>query len=626
MLNLVASPLAAGSNDKSIDDLLYDYRVASDRSNETKQESAGTVIVFSRDAIEKMQAFNLRDILKTIPMFTLQETMTGPVSLAQAGGATFSTQYLKLYINDHELGSVVFGSAMKMWGYMDISHIDHIEIYQTGSAVSAGDEPPGMVVRLYTKDAQRDTGAQIQGIAASRGSTELNGYYANEAGPLSYFVYLDTHDEQRDTYYRGTTPIGRDFKSTNFFGSLAYENYRLDIGRFHLDQDGLFGLGRLKTPVENYNDLYHTYAIFTAAFQQKSLKLKVAYDNATHIRYDNDPSGIALNDGSVAQEWYYDKDESVFDVSLSKHFNMGNNDMELGVQYKHKEYDPVHLLVDGVERNGDVSPYRKNDIYSLFYANNYALDASNLIFTTLKYDMYKRNGAMEDFDNYVARLGYIYNSDSWLWKSFAVHTYGYPYFMQDSYFPFVYLQNSNLKSEIRWTATTELYYKQSSSTAGIRLVTYRVKHPIVTDGPAYVQSSSSPRYYGLNLTYEYRFDNKNRLAFSGYTSKTSLPDVQSSKDGATLQLFSGFGDVDLYNELTYRSGYSYETPAATVDVDGGYDYTLALTYHANDDLTLSLKGENLFDSAIETAYPIGADVEYLAPFDRTVRISMKYVF
>lgn len=180
---------------KSMDDLLSQYRSESDLSIQTKQESAGSSIIFTRERLEKMQAYNLRDILKTIPWFTMQETVSGQVSMAMSKASTFNSQFLKLYINDHELGSIGFGSAMKMWGFLDITYIDHIEIYQVGSSVMTGDEPPGLVIRLYTKDPVHDEGGSVQVMGGSRNSNELSAYYAHKGEEYSSFFYADSHTE-----------------------------------------------------------------------------------------------------------------------------------------------------------------------------------------------------------------------------------------------------------------------------------------------------------------------------------------------------------------------------------------------------------------------------------------------
>lgn len=628
-VQLLALNLYALNNDSSIDQLLNDYRIASDLSNQTKKEAAGSVILFSRDKLEKMQAYKLRDVLKTIPIFTLQESITGPVSMAKATGATFNSQFIKFYINDHEVGSVVFGSAMKVWGYMDITHIDHIEVYQTGSAVTAGDEPPGMVIRLYTKDPKRDNGSQIQAITASNDSMEFNGYHAGLYKDLSYFFYLDAHQEKREDLNIGSNKIKNNLDSVNFFGSLSGENFHLDFAQLKLYQDGFLGLGRAKTPIENYNDLKHRYLLYTHYFQDKSLKFKLSYDNASYIRYDNDPSGILLNDNTIAYTWDYNKDEEIKNVSINKSFSLANHDFDIGIQYKNKSYDPNSLKIDSIERVNDISSYRNLDIYSVFLTDNISLNDANLFFYTLKYDYHVHDGGLKDTDNYVARLGYIYNEKNWLSKTFLVHTYGYPVFLQNSYFPFITGQNEQLKDEERYALSTEVHYKNEKSDSSIRMLSNTVENRIVVENKQYVNSTKKPKFYAVYFQHEYKFDTTNKIKFSAYTSKNSLGTLKSSNKGALIQLFNTIGKFDLFNELIYRSGYSYNfSPTLKVDVDDGYDYTMGITYHPMKDLTLSIKGENLFNKAIDTAYPIPAKsiVEYSSPFDRVVRVGIKYVF
>jgi len=285
-ISLLILPVILYAQDTSntLDDLLSNYRNESDLSKQTKKESAGSSLIYTRERLEKMQAYNLRDILKTIPWFTMQESPSGQVSMAMATSSTFNSQLLKLYINDHELGSIGFGSAMKMWGYLDITYIDHIEIYLAGGAVMVGDEPPGLVVRLYTKDSKHDEGGAVQVMGGFRGSNELSAYYAYKGEKYSSMFYTNTHTENRDPYHSNRSLIGvdRNFESTNFFASLKGEDFTIEAAQFSLDQDRFFGIGMQHTPEENLADMVHRYIIGTKYFQDKTLKVKIAYDDANH--------------------------------------------------------------------------------------------------------------------------------------------------------------------------------------------------------------------------------------------------------------------------------------------------------------------------------------------------------
>lgn len=617
----------------SLDDLLSQYRSDADLSNQTKKESAGSVIVFTREQLEKMQAYNLRDILKTVPGFTMQETPGGQATLSKAKGSSFNSQFLKLYINDHEVSSVGFGSAMMMWGYMDISYIDHIEVYQVGSSVIAGDEPPGIVVRLYSKDPKRDDGGALTAMGGSRGSNEFNGYYAYKGSRYSAFVYADTHTENRKSYDSGrsATLVERDYKTTNFFASLQGEDFTVEAAQFRLESDRLFGLGTMHTPLDNNADLIHRYLIGTKYFQDKTLKVRLAYDNANHKQSESDLNGIPLynRDGTIqtVNTWYFDKSESILDAVVDKQFLLNNHDIHTGIQTKYKKVSPNSLITDGSERVDEITGPTHWTTYSVFISDDVTLDEHNLIFANLKLDHYDLNGGGEDFNDYVIRLGHVYNDGQWMWKTFAARTYGYPVFLQTTYFPFATKSNIDLKTEERIALGTEVAYKAAMTDTSIRLIYNTVKDAIALQNNAYINSSATPEFYSVYGSHEIRFDQDHRLTASAYYGNDDMPQTQSSQYGGLIQLFNTFGAVDLYNELLYRSGYHYFTPTGiSVDVKEGYDYTLGITYHATKDLSFFAKGENLLNKAIVTPYPMPTYVDYITPFDRTFRVGLKYVF
>lgn len=630
---LLFSPLWAQDTSSGVDDLLTDYRNESDLSKQTKKESAGSSIIFTRERLEKMQAYNLRDILKTIPWFTMQETASGQVSLAMATASTFNSQLLKLYINDHEVGSIGFGSAMKMWGFLDITYVDHIEIYLVGGSVMVGDEPPGLVVRLYTKDSKHDAGGAVQAMGGSRGSNELSTYYAHKGEKYSSFFYANTHTENRDLYYSSRSAIGvdRDFQSTNFFASLQGEDFTLEVAQFSLEQDRFLGIGTQRTPGENLADMAHRYIIGTKYFQDKTLKIKIAYDDANHEQTEFDSNGIMLYNADGSQttvtNWYYDKSESILDAVIDKQLVVDNHDIHIGVQSKFRKVTSHSVIADGSERVNEISGPTQWNSYSAFISDNYALNENHLLFSNIRMDHYDRNGGADDLNEYALRLGHIYNNGQWIWKTSATRTYGYPVFVQTSYFPIIYKSDINLKSEEHLAAITELTYKTDTTNSNIRLLFNTAKDAIVLQNNVYKNSTDKPNVYTLYAGHEIKFRRDHTLNLSAYCADSNMPLTQSSKFGGHIQLFNTFGHFDLYNELNYRSGYHYLTPTnISVNVQEGYDYTAGLTYHATKDLNLFVKGENLLNKAIGTPYPMPTYVDYVAPFDRTVRLGLKYVF
>lgn len=625
----------AQESSANLDDLLSQYRHKADLSNQTKKESAGSMIVYTRDQLEKMQAYNLRDVLKTIPLFTMQESFSGQVTLAKTKGSTFNSQFLKLYINDHEVGSIGYGSAMIMWGYLDISYIDHIEVYQTGSAVKPGDEPAGFVIRLYSKDPKREDGGAVQAMRSSRHSNELSGYYAYKGERYSGLVYGNTHTENRVPYQSGrsTVDVDRNFQTSNFFASLQSEDFTVQAAQFALEQDRLLGFGNRRTPLDNRSDLIHRYVTGTRYFQNRTLSLRLSYDHANHKQSESDPNSISLfnpnGTKSSVTDWSFNTSESILDAVIDKQWILGGHDIHAGIQSKLKTITIGSLTTDGMERSGEFSGPDQWSVHSAFFSDDLTLDEHNLIFTNVKYDRYDRNGGAEDTSDYVLRLGHVYNDGKWMWKTFGTRTYGYPVYMQTSYFPQIYKSDISLKNESRLAASTEISYTTDSSITNLRLIYNTAKNAISLKNNVFINSPATPEFYGIYAGHDVRFGNNHRLNLTAYYGNDNMPLTQSSQYGGLLQLFNTFGSIDLYNEVVYRSGYHYVTSAPanqSVDVKAGFDYTAGITYRATRDLSFFLKGENLLNKAILTPYPAQTFVDYIAPFDRTVRAGFKYVF
>jgi iron complex outermembrane receptor protein len=73
--------------DDNVGSMLQNLRKKSELHNETKEENAGFVTIYSREDLDRMQAYTLKDILKSIPFLTYQEGLVGTPSIADVGSA-----------------------------------------------------------------------------------------------------------------------------------------------------------------------------------------------------------------------------------------------------------------------------------------------------------------------------------------------------------------------------------------------------------------------------------------------------------------------------------------------------------------------------------------------------------
>lgn len=85
--------------EKNIDELLSEYREAGELYNETKEIKNGHVTTFSRADLDKMQAYTLNDMLKTIKLFTLMSTKFGMSTLVKTPYSEKTISSVKVFID-----------------------------------------------------------------------------------------------------------------------------------------------------------------------------------------------------------------------------------------------------------------------------------------------------------------------------------------------------------------------------------------------------------------------------------------------------------------------------------------------------------------------------------------------
>jgi len=99
--------------------LLESLRQKSELHHKTQKEEAGIVTIYTRGELARMQAYTLKDILKSIPFFTYQEAGAATPGIAIATQVVNYMPTFRLYIDDHEVSSTYFGSAFYVYGDMN---------------------------------------------------------------------------------------------------------------------------------------------------------------------------------------------------------------------------------------------------------------------------------------------------------------------------------------------------------------------------------------------------------------------------------------------------------------------------------------------------------------------------
>ncbi|MFA5461524.1 MAG: TonB-dependent receptor [Sulfurimonas sp.] len=615
ILSLLLSSVYA--QESNLDDLLSKYRQANELHNETKDEKSGHVIVYSRSDLDKMQAYTLNDVLKTIKLFTLKSTNFGLTSLVKTPYAESSMPSIKIYINSYELSSITTGSGLAQYGKMGLNHIDHIEIYQASNTISFHGESGNMVIKLYTKDPSKENATVLQASADSKGGTRGQ---IIDAQSFDEYSYLANADVSNNNYDEKISPNGslysRDGNRGQFYFNFTKKDDYIIEGGASVEDYNLYSGFASSITGGDINTKY-TYLSFTKQFE-KNIELIFSTTYETVDIANTDSLGINLFDGSSSNALEIQNGSFTHDLVLQKRDTYKDNNLLYGIQIKKKAFFLDSFKSNGVEKPIILGP-KNLDIYMLFFEDTYNINDSNKITFSTKFDHFENHATKSTTEN-ILRLAYISRlNDELSVKTIIQNGYVYPLATQTTFSP-LYNINPNLERSKVSIAKAEIEYEKDDLTLTLGAAASKSKNNIVFNPTLnmYVNNDSSSDFSQMSLGTEYRFSAENKIIleyFKAFKENGNL----SSDSGALLQLYTTYGKFDIYNELVYRSSYR---GIDNVYVDDGYDYTAGAIYHHNKDINIKLKGENLFDKAIESSIK-GVSIPSL---ERRLILTLEYIF
>ncbi len=608
-------------NAQDVKTLMQDYIKASELSNKTKNESAGNLLVYTRDDLERMQALTLKDLLKSLRYFSYSENRLAQSDLLNLDAFSNNSKGIRLYLNEHELQSPLFGSGFVYFGDMELEFIDHVEIYTGFPSFELGIEPATVVIRLYTKTADHDEGGKIKLLGGSGKSHLESAYYSDRHDDLSYFTYVGQYDNNREEYASRLGTVRRDQLRKRFYGSLSAGEHRLEVHAVKSDSDGFMGKFHDAEIVDSSVDYQHLGLSAQSEFMDKSLMLKASYisTETEFEEYFNKPdfslSGLSAKDKT--------EEESVT-LSVQKKWQLYEHGLSLGLQYRHKYFDISDTNFNGAPVNF-VQAYNTEEIYSLYLQDLYALNRENQVIVSVMNQFYQRNGDVNEPDNLQLRLGYIYNDEDISAKTtlsrqlFAAE----PYTIISSGYG-----NVNLKSERYHSFAQEFTYKASSSRHNLLFSYARLsEYPLIGSSGRPENSSKDLDIMtgSYEFSYFYREKDKLELHLNYSHSDTAYTDDSAKAFSSLVRSLNTFGKVDVFNEL-WLVDPAFESSIRV-------DYSVGIKYRLTRDFSLSCKGENLFDRAQERAYFDGTDpltneefIVHAGVIDRKIWFGMEYLF
>jgi len=604
----------------SLDNLLKEYKSAEEPYLHTKKESAGHIRVITRSELEKMQAYTLNDVLKTVRFFTLQPKRNGMTTLVRSGESQMASLPAKIYINSHELNSATLGNVLVQYGRMGLYFIDYIEIYQAGNSVTFGNEPGTLLIKLFTKESSRENSTSVQTSVDTLGSVTLQAVEAKVFDDYSYLANIDIRKNNYEDHNINGTELSRDGLRGQLYLKFSKEDdYDIEFGAINEKYDIFSGLGMATD--DGYTHTSDIYAHITKYFKD-NLKVMLTASYEKFEIYDKDYVGIPLPGFSapLPQQFETSINTKIYSAIVEKRFINGNNDLFVGAQFKSQEFGIDEYKADGIDVAMNWGP-KKIDIYMLYAENLYNINENHLISLSAKIDRYENSLNRSSTEN-ILRAGYVGIFDDLTFKLFAMKSYVYPTFIQTTYAP-NYRVNPDLNSAELLTLSAELIYKKEDTTYSFGVGQNEADDAIIFDknttNPTqsiYVNSTEKNRFEFVFANIEHDFDIDNKIKVEVY--RQFRDNYYSPREGAAIQLFNTIGKFDIYNELLYRSKY---TSLEGIDMKRGYDYSFGAIYRLNKRTELKLKAQNILNKASEA--PINGNVSAI---DRKVIFTAEYTF
>ncbi len=640
--------LSSDESKPSLSSLIKQFEVENDLSKETKQESLGHVAIFTRQDINEFNIDTIQDLILKLPLIRYTETHNGLMDPGYVQKDKAYESLMKVYIDNQPLSMPYQGTGVKYYSKINLSFADHIEVYWGFPSFTLGVNVAAIVVKIYSKKPSRENITTLGAKVSNNGSFDIYGYSAHELDDFSYLLSLNqTKLKQKKVYAFDGYPLSKNQETSNIFASFIKGKSSISINALKGQYDGFIGESIHLKPIKNAINAKHMYLNYNYGNKDDlQISLGYAYTHTdTYNKVVPTPSwhpiphyllmpthfpDSQLNKAPTKDLGLYERElrEQQINANITKHLNCKNNSLTFGYRGQYKQFKFNKYIASGVEVDSDAFNYNKELTSSLFAEDTYMLNDKNLVIGSFMYSYYNRDKNVANKKSLNGRLGYIYNNNNW-YNKFFVH---YGENNSDSYLFSNYFWSKQPKRTHEKIVSNELGYKFNNKRCNASLM---VGYAKAQDKEP--NESSTHKIAILNLNYQINNDNYLKGSYWYIQSKwqSDLPTkIQmmlnnenpfiTNRHGGYVSLNSSFKMLSITNTLRYFRD---------TGIDHNYiGYDIRLKYTPNKNLTLSLKGMNLFNSDFQGSfYGISSESPALVKFktnyfDRAIWFGMEYSF
>ncbi|WP_456489236.1 hypothetical protein [Caminibacter pacificus] len=601
--------------------LLNKIEKSEDLSKKTMQESAGISYVITRYQLDMMQAKYLGDVLKhTIIGYSENRyAVTDPWNSAFI---PYNTVGVRIFLDNQELTTAKYDNALFLYSKIDLSFIDHIEIYYMSPTYELSPEPAYIIIKLYTKNSKRDEGTRI---AASYGTFKSNSQVADFAKPGKYNVY--THFS-RDYIGHKIIPykdvmLNRNSLAYHYLLSVYNDKTRYLLSTIFYKQHSFLGL----SIDGNINKSLVSTKYLHAGVDHKvneNLFLKYSFDYSTDKSLFSEKDAplfysvkykIPLYDVFVKGKGEIHTLESVFKKELN------NNKIVTGISARLKKMDYPTIKLNSYYF--DYKGLKRQNIYTGFFEDNYQYIKNSILTFGASYSIYNSdNFKDEKLKQYKIGNTYLFDKNN-IFKIFYYHyEFGVPPYLVSTLLGEV----KNVKPQ-KTNVYIFKYKKNINLTNSIETIYMYARHEnyllFTRDGVKSIEKPMKLKIF--NLRYH-----KNYSAINDFVIDASNMILEDAPINRIIRvIFLNTHRVrkfDFFESLIFRYSKFSDSSKRGYDLNGGVKYNI------NDNFTLSFKAQNILNKRYKNGYPTidlntgRIDTISLPLIERSIIFSMEYMF
>ncbi len=605
----------------TIDNLLANLEEKSDLSIKTKKENGGVSYIFTRHDLDTMQAKHLRDILKSTTI-GYSESRYGLVDPMRVGTVPFLSSAIRIFIDNQEITSALYGSGLASIGDIDLGFVDHIEIYTLNPSFEFTTEPALTIIKLYSKVASRDEGGKISVDTGSYNSKFYSLQYAENLKNFSYYTYVSKDVDNKKNYYINDRKLDRDKKHYSFFSTIYNDKEKFLVNALSSSDGGFIGLSMDGSPQKSKIDTGDLHIGYERKLPNR-FNLSLSLDYIKNRSYFKDNPLMYYNNTPI-YSFYVNSTGIVYTLKLKHKLKIDNNQIVSGVKYRYKKFIFDKLQMNDIEmpRYG----HNRQTISTIFTEDNYNLKENSILSAGISYGYITNNGNVPDQHTTLLRVGHTYIYNRWVFKTFGFHMENAtePYLINSFYV----VPNKTLSTQKLNLFLENIKYKKDLNSYEAVLGYFIAKDYLLPNSSGLIDNSKNKlkdTLVSLRWTFKYQPLNSLYTSFD-FQQIRNIPQVGIVKYyKGVIRHIHNFAKFNFFEELIYDTD--------NIDHKNYFDLSAGAKYRFRKNLTISVKGENLLNKAKRDDYSIFDLKTFtmkqplsISPIDRRVTLSLEWYF